>query len=117
MKWSARRLGWKLSRNLRNSKSPELSLAPVNFSWPLESKNKMRVLKAGVVYFLLVFAAGFVFGSARQFWAVPRFGVRISELCEMPLMLLVVILAARWTIRRLDVPSALGPRLGMCSSG
>lgn len=65
-----------------------------------------RILQAGVVYFLLAFAAGFARGVLREVWAVPRLGVRLAEFAEMPLMLVVVVLAARWTVRRLGSPSA-----------
>jgi len=73
----------------------------------------MRVLKAGVLYFALVFGAGVVLGSIRLLWAVPRFGTRMAELMEAPIMLVVTILAARWVVRRLAVPPALSGRLGM----
>lgn len=52
------------------------------------------VLKAGATYFALVFGAGFILGPIRILCIVPRFGVRIAELMEAPLMLVVIILAA-----------------------
>lgn len=73
----------------------------------------MKVLQAGILYFALVFGAGFVLGPIRVFWAVPRFGVRMAELMEAPFMLAVIIVAARWLVRRLAVPSATPSRLGM----
>lgn len=73
----------------------------------------MRVLKAGALYFTLVFAAGFVLGPVRELWAVPRFGATAAELMEMPLMLAAIVLVARWTVRRLAVPPAPSARLGM----
>jgi hypothetical protein len=36
----------------------------------------MQILKAGTLYFALVFGAGFVLGPIRMLWAVPRFGTR-----------------------------------------
>jgi len=60
----------------------------------------MQVLKAGAVYFFLVFAAGFILGPVRILWAVPHFGTRTAELMEMPVMLAVIIFAARRTVRR-----------------
>jgi hypothetical protein len=53
----------------------------------------VRILKAGTLYFALVFGAGFVLGPIRILWAVPRFGTRMAELVETPLMLVVTILA------------------------
>lgn len=73
----------------------------------------MKVLKAGILYFVLVFGAGFVLGPIRVFWAVPRFGTRMAELMEAPVMFAVIIVAARWIARRLAVPPATPSRLGM----
>jgi len=70
-------------------------------------------LKAALLYFALVFGAGFALGPVRLLWAVPRFGVRAAELMEMPIMLVVTIVAARWVIRRLGVPPTVRSRLGM----
>ena len=75
----------------------------------------MQFLKAGVLYFALVFGAGFVLGPVRILWAVPRFGTRMAELMEAPIMLVVIIVAARWIVRRLALPSAATCRLGMGS--
>jgi hypothetical protein len=73
----------------------------------------MQTLKAGVLYFALVFGAGFVLGTIRVLWVVPRFGTRMAELMETPIMFVVTIVAARWIVRRLAVPSTLPSRLGM----
>jgi hypothetical protein len=73
----------------------------------------MRILKAGTLYFALVFGAGFVLGPIRLLWLVPRFGTRMAELMEMPILLVVIIVAARWIIRRLAVPATASSRLGM----
>jgi hypothetical protein len=73
----------------------------------------VKALKAGFLYFALVFGAGFILGPMRLLWAVPRFGTRTAELMEMPIMLMVTIVAARWVIRRLGVPPTVSARLGM----
>jgi hypothetical protein len=73
----------------------------------------MLVLKAGVLYFANVFGAGFVLGTIRVLWLVPSFGKRMAELMEAPIMFVVTIVAARWIVRRLAVPSAPLSRLGM----
>jgi len=73
----------------------------------------MQILKAGVLYFAIVFGAGFVLGPIRILWAIPRFGTRMAELMETPIMLVVTILAARWIVRRLALPPTPSSRLGM----
>jgi hypothetical protein len=73
----------------------------------------MQMLKAGVLYFAVVFSAGFVLGTIRTLWVVPRVGTRVAELMEAPIMLVITIVSARWVVRRLDVPSAPSSRLGM----
>jgi hypothetical protein len=75
----------------------------------------MTFLKTGVLYFGLVFGAGFVLGPIRILWAVPRFGTRMAELMEAPIMFLVTLVAARWVVRRLALPSTASCRLGMGS--
>ena len=73
----------------------------------------MRVLKAGSLYFALVFAAGFFLGTISTLWVVPRVGTRKAELMEAPIMLVVTILVARWIVMRLAVPLTPSARLGM----
>jgi len=64
----------------------------------------MQILKAGVVYFALVFGAGFVLGTIRVLWVVGKVGTRTAELVEAPIMLGVTILAAWWVARRFVTP-------------
>jgi hypothetical protein len=73
----------------------------------------MQILKAGILYFALVFGAGFALGTIRILLVVPRFGTRAAELMETPIMLVVSIVAARWIIQRLAVPFTVSSRLGM----
>jgi hypothetical protein len=82
--------------------------------WRTErQQNVMPILKAGVLYFALVFGAGFMLGTIRTLWIVPRLETRMSELMETPIMLVITILAARCIVRRLAVPSTPPARLGM----
>jgi len=73
----------------------------------------MQILKAGVLYVALVFGAGFVLGTVRTLWIVPRVGTRRAELMETPIMLVVTIVAARWIVLHFAVPSTPSSRLGM----
>jgi len=70
----------------------------------------MRTLKVGALYFALVFAAGWVFGPIRELWVVPYFRRTAGLLFEVSLMLVVMIVAARWTIRHHAVSSAFKTR-------
>ena len=73
----------------------------------------MRTLKAGVLYFALVFGAGFVLGTIRTLWVVPWLGARAAELVEAPIMVGIAALAARFVVRRLAVPPELSVRLAL----
>jgi hypothetical protein len=73
----------------------------------------MATLRSGVLYFVLVFGAGFLLGTARVLWVVPRVGQRIAELMEMPAMLAVVAVAARWIVSRSRVRLSSGRWLGV----
>jgi hypothetical protein len=72
-----------------------------------------ETLKAGVLYFALVFAAGFVLGTIRTLMVVPRLGVRTAELMEAPIMFGVSILAARWVVRHVGIPPLWSRRLAV----
>ena len=67
----------------------------------------MRALKAGLFYFLFVFAVGWVLGPIRELWAVSHLGRMAAMLSEAVIMLIAMIVAARWVIRRFDVPRTL----------
>ncbi len=73
----------------------------------------VQIFKAGAIYFALVFGAGFVLGSIRVLWVVPRFGDRTAELMETPIMLVATILAARWVAGRFALSPMPGTRLGV----
>jgi len=77
----------------------------------MDTDRLQLALKAGATYFALVFAAGFALGTVRVLWLLPRLGERTGELLEMPLMLVVCMLAALWIIRRFALPALPGLRL------
>ena len=66
-----------------------------------------------MLYFVFVFGAGFLLGPIRILWVVPRLGTRVAELLEAPIMFVITIVAARWIVRRLAVPSTASSRLSM----
>jgi hypothetical protein len=58
----------------------------------------MRALKAGLIYFLLVFVVGWILGPIRELWAVPHFGRVTAMLSEAVIMLIAMIVASRGVI-------------------
>jgi hypothetical protein len=61
----------------------------------------VTVRRAGFLYFLIVFGTGFLLSYVRSVWAVPRLGTRMAELAAMPILLVVIIVAAHWILRRM----------------
>jgi hypothetical protein len=78
----------------------------------LMSNLPTRTIKAGITYFVLVFGAGFVLGSIRVPFLVPRLGERAAELIEMPFMFVVVLVSARFITNRFSLPTNVLARLG-----
>ena len=70
-----------------------------------------RIFKGGLVYFALVFGAGFILGAIRVPILAPRLGERVAELVEMPFMFVAVLLAARFVVRRFSLPAGASSRL------
>ncbi|RLU04024.1 MAG: hypothetical protein D9N11_01115 [Ketobacter sp.] len=58
------------------------------------------MLRVALLYFLAVFAAGFVLGTIRVLLLVDVLGERLAELVEMPVMAVVCALAAKYLIKR-----------------
>jgi hypothetical protein len=69
--------------------------------------DKMQVLEAGLVYFALVFGLGFLLGTIRVPFIVPRLGQRKAELIEMPFMLVGIVLAARFVVTYYALPNTI----------
>jgi len=78
-----------------------------------EAKQLIRATKAGALYFVLVFGAGFLLGPIRIMLLVPRVGSRTAELLEVPLMFAVIVFSARFVIRRLTIDSTTSSRVAM----
>lgn len=72
-----------------------------------------RILIPATVYFLMLFALGFVLGTIRVLLVVPKIGVLSATLIEVPLMLIAAFFMCRWTIGRWLVPPTLSARSAM----
>ena len=72
-----------------------------------------RALTAATVYFLALFALGFVLGTIRVLFVAPQIGVLGATLVEVPLMLGASFFLCRWVVGRWRVPPDLAARWGM----
>ncbi|MCU0559085.1 MAG: hypothetical protein MUD16_02695 [Desulfobacterales bacterium] len=73
----------------------------------------MRTISGGLAYAALVLGAGFILGVLRVSFLVPRWGERLAELAEMPLMFRVIVFSAIRVTRRFAIPLSTSARLGM----
>ena len=60
-----------------------------------------NALKYGSIYFALVFSAGFVLGTIRVLALEPRIGAKFAELIEIPIMLAVVYISAKYVVSKI----------------
>jgi hypothetical protein len=77
----------------------------------------MQTVKAGALYFAIVFGVGFLLGPIRLLWVVPRLGARVAEILEAPIMLVVSMAAARWIVLKVSLLPTTTKRLGMGGAG
>lgn len=67
----------------------------------------MQVIEDAMTYFALVFGLGFLLGSIRVPFIVPRLGTRKAELLEMPFMLVGILLATRFIVKQFALPDTI----------
>jgi hypothetical protein len=70
-------------------------------------------LSAGLLYFAIVFAAGFALGTLRVLWLAPLAGPLAAVAIELPVMLLVSWVASDWLCRSFRVLRTGAARLAM----
>jgi hypothetical protein len=70
-------------------------------------------LKAGIVYFLIAFAAGFALGTLRTLVIAPAIGEVAAVALELPIMLAISWFACGWVLRQFALPPEPGGRLVM----
>jgi hypothetical protein len=73
----------------------------------------MRILTAAALYFAIVFGAGFALGPLRALWLAPRLGETVAILCEVPVLLAAMILAARWIPKKVGLRTDPAPLVAM----
>lgn len=71
-------------------------------------------MKAGFVYFAIVYAAGFALGTLRVLAVAPALGDFAATLVELPIMLAVSWVACGLVLRRQSVPQTA--RLAMAAT-
>jgi hypothetical protein len=63
----------------------------------------MRVIGAAAAYCGIIFALGFVLGTARVLWLAPAIGLVPATLAELPVMLGASWWASGWLVRRFAI--------------
>ena len=58
------------------------------------------MLRAGLLYFMIVFAFAFAFGAVRTFLLEPRLGETMAVAMETPFLIAVMYFVARYVTRR-----------------
>ncbi|MBL8701830.1 MAG: hypothetical protein JNK67_25835 [Alphaproteobacteria bacterium] len=69
-------------------------------------------MKAGLVYFAIVFAVGAALGPLRELVLAPRLGELGALLVEAPAMLAATFLTAGWLVRRFALADRKAAALG-----
>lgn len=72
-----------------------------------------EALRAGVVYFVVVFATGFLLGTIRVLAIIPQVGETAAVLLELPVMLAFSWATCVWLVRRFAVPPRTSDRVVM----
>jgi cytochrome c oxidase assembly factor CtaG len=75
-----------------------------------------QAIKAGSVYFAVVFALGFVFGTVRTLALAPLTGELAAVALELPVMLTASWFACGWSLRRHRVSAAIPARIAMATT-
>ncbi len=58
------------------------------------------MIRLAALYFAIMFGLGFMLGTLRVLFLVPKVGARNAELIEIPLMLVAIYFVAQWIARR-----------------
>jgi hypothetical protein len=64
----------------------------------------MKILAAALLYFLVVFGVGFLVGPVRVLYVEPRVGTIAAVMLEAPILLVAMVMGARYAVRWSGVP-------------
>lgn len=92
--------------------SPASSVQAHSHASNVRERRWPRIVKAALLYFVIVFGAGSILGPIRILLAAPYLGERMAELTELLLMLIVIIVAAKFIVGRFQLPPYVIYRLG-----
>jgi hypothetical protein len=67
-------------------------------------------ITAGVIYALIVFLIGFIFGTVRVLLLAPHLGETLAVSLKAPVMLIASWFVSRWCLDWLDVPRTVEAR-------
>lgn len=81
------------------------------------SKLHFRAAQAGIAYFAIIFAAGFILGPLRILMLVPAIGEFSAVLLELPVMLGLAWMVSLWLVGRFKLLHRLAQRLIMGGLG
>jgi hypothetical protein len=76
-----------------------------------------RLIRLGLLYGALGFAAGFVFGLLRELVLIPNFGERFGHQIEFPLVTASVAIIGSWMARRFGGSESAAWLLGLGVAG
>lgn len=60
----------------------------------------LKIFTLSLKYFAIVFITGFVLGTVRVLFVLDLLGERCAELIEMPIMIAVTVLAAKYLVNK-----------------
>ena len=73
----------------------------------------MNDAKAGAAYFAIIFSLGFLLGTLRVLFIIPRIGELAATMLELPVILTASWFVSGWLIKRLRVAPDTASRLWM----
>lgn len=78
-----------------------------------------NAIKAGALYFAIVFFVGFLLGTTRVLLLIPQFGETVSVLLEGPFILGASWFVCGYAVRRARVEATVASRfaMGVCAFG